>query len=61
MTRVSKDEYKLPTGESVFIGGMDTVPEGAVLWNGYDYSKQEWVHQGKKDVRTLEELRTACV
>lgn len=56
MSRISKDEYKL-NGESIFIGGMDEVPEGAELWSGYNYDKQEWWFNGKKDTRTLEELR----
>ena len=30
-----------------------------ILWNGYDYEKQEWVFEGKKDTRTLGELRAA--
>ena len=29
------------------------------LWNGYDYDKQEWVFEGKKDTRTLEEIQEA--
>lgn len=37
----------------------EVVKDGGVLWNGYDYKKQEWVYQGQKDVRTLEELRAA--
>jgi len=34
----------------------DTYKDGK-LWNGYDYEKQEWVFEGKKDTRSLEELR----
>lgn len=59
MSRTSKDEYVLPTGEHIFVGGQDTVPAGATLWNGYDYGKQEWIYQGKRDTRSLEELRAA--
>lgn len=55
--RISKDEYKLLSGELVEVGGMDEVPEGATLWNGYNYKTQEWWFEGKKDVRTLEQLR----
>lgn len=44
MTRVSSDQYKMVDGVRV-------------LWNGYDYEKQFWVFEGKRDTRTLEELQ----
>ncbi len=57
--RTSKDEYKMPDGSMVYIGGMDEVPAGAVLWKGYDYTNQYWVFEGRRDTRSLEELRAA--
>lgn len=56
MSRLSKDEYKLADGSSVFVGGMDEVPEGATLWRGYDYKNQYWVINGERDTRTLEDM-----
>lgn len=44
MSRVSNDEYKEVDGVRI-------------LWNGYDYDKQYWVFEGKRDTRTLEELQ----
>ena len=58
--RTSCDQYKLRNGTIINVLGSQQPPEGSTLWNGFDYSKQEWVFQGKKDIRTLEELRT-CV
>lgn len=57
--RKSNDEYRLPTGEIVSVSQWDIneLPEDAKLWNGYDYENQYWVHEGKRDMRTLEELR----
>lgn len=46
MTRISNDEYR-------------TVDGVRKLWSGYDYEKQEWVYEGKKDTRTLEELQAS--
>lgn len=57
--RTSKDQYKLPSGEIVSISQMERPPQGAVIWNGYDYQNQVWVFQGKKDTRTLEELKAS--
>lgn len=57
--RTSRDEYKLPNGNIVAISQMEKPPEGSVIWNGYDYVNQFWVYNGKKDVRTLEELKIA--
>lgn len=63
MSRVSCDQYKTPAGELVNITSRalaDTAyRQKWQLWNGYDYVRQEWVHEGKKDTRTLEELRAA--
>jgi len=44
--RTSKDIYKIINGKKI-------------LWKGYDYKNQYWVFEGKKDTRTLEELRKA--
>lgn len=46
--RTSKDEYKLLNGEIVALSQMETPPEGAIVWNGYDYSKQCWMENGQK-------------
>lgn len=54
---MSKDEYKTIDGQSVFIGGYDDIPEGATLWNGFNYNAQKWIYNGKPDTRTLEELQ----
>lgn len=59
MSRQSCDQYKLATGELVNVSTMEEPPQGAVLWNGYDYDKQYWVHEGKRDTRTVEELRAS--
>ena len=29
------------------------------LWNGYDYTNQYWVYEGKRDTRTIAELEQA--
>jgi len=55
--RTSKDEYVLLTGEIVAVSQSEQPPQGARIWNGYDYQKQFWVHEGERDTRTLEELR----
>jgi len=55
--RTSKDEYKLSSGEIIALSQNEQPPENAKIWNGYDYKNQYWVYQGKKDTRTLEELR----
>lgn len=44
--RTSSNEYRTVNGETI-------------LWNGFDYVLQCWIFEGKKDVRTLEELREA--
>lgn len=55
--RTSHDIYKLPDGSTVAIDGMTPPPVGATLWKGYDYDQQFWVWEGKRDTRTLDELR----
>ena len=57
--RFSKDQYRLQDGRIVGVSQSEEAPEGATLWNGYDYVKQEWVFEGKKDERTIEELKAA--
>lgn len=59
MSRTSKDEWKLPGGEIVALSQDEMPPAGEIVWNGYDYEKQEWVYNGKKDTRSIEELRAA--
>lgn len=63
MSRVSCDQYRLPNGIIVNCTSAaiesEILKDGGTLWNGYDYRKQEWVYQGKKDTRTLEELRAS--
>lgn len=56
--RTSHDQYKFTAdGPIVYVPQTVEPPENAFLWNGYDYEKQEWIFEGKKDTRTLEELR----
>jgi len=55
--RTSKDIYKRQDGAFIAVGGMEIAPEDSKLWKGYDYDKQYWVFEGKRDTRTLEELR----
>ena len=57
--RKSGDEYKLPNGEIVGVSLSEKPPQGARIWNGYDYENQYWVYNGVRDTRTLEELRAA--
>lgn len=64
MSRTSCNQYRLPSG--VIVNDQndpaiidEIVKDGGVLWNGYDYEAQHWVHQGAKDTRTLEELRAS--
>lgn len=61
--RKSCDQYRLPHGVIVNAPTeairQEILKDGGVLWNGYDYDQQHWVYQGKKDTRTLEELRAA--
>jgi len=57
--RTSKDEYKTKTGEIVAISQNEQPPQGAKIWNGYDYENQCWMHNGRKDTRTLEQLRSS--
>ena len=59
--RTSKDEYKMPNGEIVAISQIEQPPEGARIWNGYDYINQCWIFNGERDTRTLEELKAAMV
>ena len=64
MTRTSRDVYINPLGKFIMLRqseqSLEFIKEqGLKLWKGYDYNKQEWVFEGKKDTRTLEELREA--
>ena len=59
--RKSNDVYKMPNGELIEINQMTQPPENAKLWQGYDYEKQEWVFNDKKDIRTLEELKANLI
>ena len=55
--RTSNDIYKLQNGKLIEIDQMTQAPENAKLWRGYNYDKQEWIFDGKKDIRTLEQLK----
>ena len=57
--RTSKDIYQLKNKKLVAVGQGVEPPEGSKLWIGYNYQLQEWWFEGKKDVRTLTEIRTA--
>lgn len=57
--RTSNDEYKLPNGEIVSINQMTKPPQGAIIQNGYDYEKQCWIHNGRKDTRTPKQLQAS--
>ena len=51
-----KDIYKLANGKLMAFGQGVYIPQGAKLWNGYNYKNQCWIYHGKKDTRTLEEI-----
>lgn len=59
--RTSPDIYKTREGNLITVGQdykiFSIPPEGAKIWTGYDYKKQEWVYRGKKDTRSSEELK----
>ena len=55
--RTSKDEWRYPDGSIVALSQDQTPPDGATVWNGYDYRRQMWIHNGKHDTRTLAELQ----
>lgn len=62
--RTSRDVYKNALGALIQLSQNEQSREfiaahGLTLWSGYDYDRQEWVHEGKKDTRTLEELRAS--
>lgn len=47
MSRESGQQYKMQDGSlRVLCCATVNVPDGAVLWNGYDYIKQQWVEEG---------------
>lgn len=54
--RTSKDIYKLDN-KLIAVSCAEFPPVGSILWQGYDYEKQMWIFEGKKDERTLEEIR----
>ena len=60
--RMSRDEYVNPLGAKILLGqneqSQEFIKEHRLkLYNGYDYVNQCWIHNGKKDERSLEELR----
>lgn len=55
--RTSKDQYKTIDGAIIEVGCNEQPPEGATIWNGYDYQKQCWIFEGQKDERSLEQLQ----
>ena len=52
--RFSIDQWKLKDG-SIIIAFK--APRNAVFWTGYDYKNQYWVFEGKKDTRTIKEIK----
>ncbi len=58
--RTSCDIYKTREGIMLQVSQMETPPVGSVLWHGFDYEKQYWVYEGKRDTRTLEELKVSA-
>ena len=58
--RTSKDQYKMSNGTIVSIPQSELPPRNAKIWNGYDYVNQYWIHNGKRDNRTLAELRASA-
>ena len=63
--RTSKDEYINPAGRLIMLPNnkyqsQEFIKEHKLkLYNGYDYENQCWIYKGKKDTRTLEELKAA--
>ena len=57
--RTSNDTYKMSDGSLKNIDQITSIPLNATLWQGYDYINQYWVYEGKRDVRTLEQLQQA--
>jgi len=55
--RRGKDEYKTRAGRIVVVSLDEEPPPGSTLWNGYNYTTQQWIHHGEKDTRTIQELR----
>lgn len=55
--RNSNDIYKLSNGKLISINQMTKSPKDSKLYTGYDYDLQEWRFEGKKDIRTLKELK----
>lgn len=54
--RTSCDQYKTVEGNIINVFDLDSLPDGAILWNGYDYDNQYWVYNGSRDIRSVEEL-----
>ena len=57
--RTSKDIWKLQSGELIALSQNEAPPEGATVYSGYDYQKQQWMYEGKVDTRTLAELKAS--
>ncbi len=55
--RKSSDIYKLSNGKLVIINLDTRPPANATLWRGYDYDNQFWVFEGKRDCRSLSEIK----
>lgn len=60
--RTSKDIYVNSLGQFILLGQNEQTREfikkkKLKIWSGFDYDKQEWIFEGKKDTRTLEELK----
>ena len=55
--RISKDIYKLENGDFIVLDQKTKPPVNSKLWSGYNYKLQEWWFEGKKDKRTLEQIK----
>ena len=55
--RTSNDIYKTSAGELIELDQMTRIPDGAIIWQGFDYERQIWIYNGVEDKRTLEELQ----
>jgi hypothetical protein len=59
--RTSKDIWLLLSGELIALSQDEKPPQGATVWNGYDYALQCWIFEGRRDTRSIEELRATVL
>ena len=57
--RTSNDVWKLADGTLVSFNQDTQPPEGASVYDGYDYKEQCWIHRGARDTRPIEVLKRA--